>query len=155
MEILFGRNQFAVFLSFLVCGVLAGIVFDALKVKRHLFGAPNAVLFVDDFIFMLLCGILLIFNAFAFNDGNFKWYEVPFMLAGFTVYRLTLSRLVIFVFFGAIDVAKKLLKRLLRPILRLLCKGVAVISVLFWHFRCNAAVHRLKIRLQNNYPLLE
>ena len=155
MDILFGRNQFAVFLSFLVCGVLAGIGFDALKVKRHLFGAPSVVLFIDDLIFMLFCGILLIFDAFAFNNGNFKWYEVPFMLAGFTVYRLTLSRFVLFVFFSVIDLVKKLLKRLLRPFLRLLCKGVAVILALLRRLRCNAAVHRLKRRLKNNRPLLE
>lgn len=119
MAILFGRDQFPVFLSFLLCGVIAGILFDLLKIKRRIFGAPYVVLFFDDLFFMLICTVLVIFNAFAFNDGNFKWYELPFMTAGFAAYRLTLSRLFIFVCFTVIDFVKKLVYMLLAPIRKL------------------------------------
>ncbi len=122
MAILFGRNPWPVILSFFVCGMIAGVLFDLFKIKRHIFGAPQILLFFDDFIFMLTCGILVIFDAFAFNNGNFKWYEAPFMLFGFTVYRLTLSRLVIFCIFRVIDFVKKLLWRLFLPVLRFMRK---------------------------------
>ena len=119
MAILFGRDQLPVFLSFLVCGALEGILYDVLKIKRRIFGAPYVVLFVDDLLFTLSCAILVIFNAFAFNDGNLKWYELPFLTAGFVIYRLTLSRLFILVCFTVIDFFKRLIYAILAPVKKL------------------------------------
>lgn len=122
MAILFGRDQLPVFLSFLVCGMLSGALFDLLKIKRRIFGAPAAILFVDDLLFMLCSAVLVIFNAFAFNDGNMKWYEIPFMTAGFALYRVTLSRLFIGVCFAVIDFVKRLLRKIFSPIRKLLLR---------------------------------
>ena len=155
MAILFGRNQFTAVLAFLVCGVLCGALFDALKVKRHLFGSPGVILFADDLLFMLSSGILLIFCAFAFNDGNFKWYETPCMLTGFGVYRLTLSRPVIWVLFAVIDGTKKLIKRLLRPVLRLFCRFGRAVFLLWQNINRFLAEVRLQKHLEHGYPLFE
>ena len=154
MALLFGRDQLPVFLSFLVCGVLVGVLFDVLKIKRHLFCAPGFIVFIDDLVFMLTCGVIVIFNAFAFNDGNFKWYEAPLMLGGFAVYRLTLSRLVIFCIFAVIDFVKKMLRKLVSPLVRLALKSIKKIQKTVECFRQKQTVHRLKKRISNCYLLV-
>ncbi len=135
MAILFGRNQLPVFISFLICGVISGVVYDLLRIKRRIVPANNIVLFFDDMAFMLFNAVLVIFNAYAFNNGNLKWYEFPLMLMGFSVYRLTLSVLFIKIVFKVIDVTKHLILRfVISPVARLfnrfktellnLCKSV-------------------------------
>ena len=142
MDILFGRSQLPVIVAFLVCGVIAGAVYDVFKIKRRIFGANYIVLFIDDFIFMFLCTILVIFCAFATNNGNMKWYELPLMVSGFYVYRKTLSVLFIKVAFFLIDKTKLLLKFLLRPVKRLLeyfghfiCKGLERLYLTFVYIK--------------------
>ncbi len=153
MAILFGRNPWPVILSFFVCGMIAGVLFDLFKIKRHIFGAPRILLFFDDFIFMLTCGILVIFDAFAFNNGNFKWYEAPFMLFGFTVYRLTLSRLVIFCIFGIIDFVKKMLWRLFMPVLRFMRKLFGKSREAFFKVQVHRKFLRFQKSLTRCYPI--
>lgn len=116
MAILFGRDPFPVVIAFLCCGVLVGVTYDLFRIKRRLFGQHPLVVFADDVFVMLFCGMLVLLCAYAFNDGNFKWYELPCMFFGFSAYRVTLSRVVIGVCFACIGYLKILLKRMLCPI---------------------------------------
>ena len=116
MDILFGKNQFTVIISFFVCGIICGIIFDIFKIKRRIFGSPYIVLLIDDLIFMLSVAVIVIFNAYAFNNGNMKWYESPAMLFGFWIYRKTMSVIFIKVSFFIIDKIKLLITKLLIPV---------------------------------------
>lgn len=116
MSILFGRNQFPVFISFLICGVVCGIFYDILKIKRRIISDNYLFLFIDDLFFCFFSTVVFIFNAYSFNDGNIKWYEFPLMGFGFAVYRKTLSVLFIGGCFWIIDRTKKLLLAILVPV---------------------------------------
>ncbi len=118
MSILFGRNQFPVLISFLICGVICGIFYDILKVKRRIFTDKFFFLFIDDLIFCLFSTVVFLFNAYSFNDGNIKWYEFPAMAFGFAVYRKTLSVIFIGACFWLIDRTKKLIIAMLVPIFK-------------------------------------
>lgn len=91
MAILFGRNQLPVVLSFFVCGSILGIAFDILKIKRMLFGSNFLFTFFDDSFFCVVSGMMIVVNAYALNDGNMKWYEIPLTVAGFSLWHCTLS----------------------------------------------------------------
>lgn len=116
MDILFGRPQTPVFISFAVCGVLLGFVYDLFKVKRKLFGENAFVLFIDDFFFMMISALTVVFNSYAFNNGNMRFYEIPVMILFFAIYRKTLSIPVIKLCFFIVDVVKKLLRAVFNPI---------------------------------------
>ena len=131
MDILFGKNQVPVIISFFICGILSGVLFDLLKIKRRILGANKFILFIDDFAFMILCGIIVIFNAYSFNNGNMKWYEIPDMVSGFIVYRKTVSVIFIKVCFYIIDKTKKLLYILLLPIKKLIIKIINSTHVVY------------------------
>ena len=95
MDILFGRDQLPVILSFFACGMISGIISDFLCIKRRYFKENRIIIFIDDFLFMIINAIIVIFNAYSFNDGNMKWYEIPMMFFGFVIYKKTFSRLFI------------------------------------------------------------
>ena len=121
MDILFGRAQLPVIISFFVCGVMCGILYDVLKIKRRIFGSRAVILFFDDLLFMLVATVTIIFNAYAFNNGNFKWYEVPVMTLGFFLYMISLSRLFTAVCFAVIDTVKRFIEKyFITPIEKLL-----------------------------------
>ncbi len=123
MEILFGRSPYPVLVSFAVCGMLAGLLYDLLKIKRKLLGAPALVVFADDVFFCFCTAVAVVFDAYAFNDGNLKWYEAPAMLAGWLLYRRTLSRLLIKTADWLIGLVGGLVKRVTVPLCRLLKKS--------------------------------
>jgi hypothetical protein len=109
MNIFFPPHQEKVFVIMLIFGVISGVLFDLFRVKRHLLGENSVILFADDLIFSLLTLLLFLFTVFVANNGIFRWYEVLFSLIGFWLYRLTLSKTLIFVSFKVIDFVKKLL----------------------------------------------
>lgn len=116
MAIFLGRNQLPVFISFVICGVICGVFYDLLKIKRRIMFKRYIFLFIDDLIFCGFATVLFLFNAYAFNDGNLKWYELPFMVTGFLIYRKTLSVLFIGICFFIIDKIKQLLKFIFSPV---------------------------------------
>lgn len=120
MEILFGRNQLPVFISFFICGIISGVFCDLLRIKRRILFSNFIILFFDDLVFFGFCTLLIIFNAYCFNNGNMKWYEIPVMISGFALYRKTLSRVFTGVCFTVIDFLKKLIRIAFSPIRRLI-----------------------------------
>ena len=128
MDILFGRAQLPVIISFFVCCVMCGILYDVLKIKSRIFGSRAVILFFDDLLFMLVATVTIIFNAYAFNNGNFKWYEVPVMTLGFFLYMISLSRLFTAVCFAVIDTVKRFIKKYcitpIEKLLRIIVKTV-------------------------------
>lgn len=118
MSILFGRNQLPVLISFVICGIVCGIFYDILKIKRRIFTDKYIFLFFDDLLFCMFSTIVFIFNAYSFNDGNIKWYEFPCMAFGFGVYRKTLSVIFIGVCFWLIDKTKELLLAMFVPVVK-------------------------------------
>lgn len=122
MAILFGRDQLPVFLSFLVCGVLAGVLFDVLKIKRHMFGAPGFIVFIDDLNSCLHAVSLSFLTPLLSTTAILNGTKCRSCSGGFAVYRLTLSRIVIFCIFAVIDFVKKMLRKLVTPLVRLTLK---------------------------------
>lgn len=113
MNIFFPPHQEKVFVIMLIFGVISGVLFDLFRIKRHLLGENSVILFADDLIFSLLTLLLFLFTVFVANNGIFRWYEVLFSLIGFWLYRLTLSKTLIFVSFKVIDLFLLIVKKLL------------------------------------------
>ena len=116
MDVLFGRSQLPVFLSFVICGVISGVFYDILKIKRRIFAERFIFLFIDDLLFCTFCTMLILFNAYSFNDGNIKWYEIPFMAMGFILYRKTLSYVFVGFCYFVIDTTEHFLCFLFTPV---------------------------------------
>lgn len=94
MNIFFPPHQETVFALMSLVGALLGFIYDAFKFKRILFGKCTLVLFFDDFTFMLISCVIFILSVFILNNGRIRWYEFAFCIIGFSVYRITLSKII-------------------------------------------------------------
>ena len=120
MNIFFPPNQELLFLYSFLCGIALGIVYDVFAVKRSLTVSCWWILLIDDTLFSL--AFLLLFEAvvFTFNDGRVRGYELLFTLLGFVCYKITLSRIVMFVFDKISRMLKFTLKKIIGYILRVI-----------------------------------
>lgn len=89
-------------------GVVLGASYDVLRLSRVMLGLPgrrlvtgrwrrvgvHALLFVQDVLFGLLGGLMLVLLLYYTNDGQFRGLAVVGMLSGFFVYYYTLGGLV-------------------------------------------------------------
>ncbi len=123
MEILFGRAVLPVLVAYFVCGVLWGMLYDLMRIKRELLPSPAIIVFFEDILFMFVGGAFVLLCAYAYNNGNYRWYELPVMLMGVCLYRVTLSRLLMGVSLKCVRLLKRQIKRLLSPLLRICEKG--------------------------------
>lgn len=117
MSILFSPNQHFVFISMLVLGCVLGVIYDALKVKRMIFGSFYLAVFFDDLLFSFVSFTLFVLCIFAFNSGIVRWFEFVACFIGFLVYRFTISRVVIKIFELVTSLFRKLIKFIIKLVL--------------------------------------
>lgn len=154
MEILFGRDQLPVVISFFICGVFSGIIYDLLKIKRYIIRTPAVILFVDDLLFMLCNAMIVVFNAYAFNNGNIKWYEFPVMITAFFVYKSTLSVLFLKAAFALIALVKKTIFLMLAPVKKALNKAFRLLRCFLERLYLMIVVYIYKRRMLNMDKLI-
>lgn len=111
----FDSNQFFVFLIAQALGFVIGIYYDVFRIKRLMFGNGKVQLFFDDLLFTQTSCIIIIVYVFMANNGIYRWYEFISVLLGFALYRVTLSKTVMFVFEKLIFLLKLALRALLVP----------------------------------------
>ena len=116
MSIFYPPGQEKIFAVMLVFGAVMGVLFDMFKIKRRLLGNSVPVIFLDDLIFSLVSVIAFLFTVFVANNGIFRWFEVFFAALGFCLYRLTLSKFVLIVFYKIIDLFLFAVRRTLQII---------------------------------------
>ena len=68
----FSQEQFFIF--FFIIGIIIGIIFDIFKVLRKSFKTPDIITFIEDLIFIVLSGILLIFGILKLNGGEIRFF---------------------------------------------------------------------------------
>jgi hypothetical protein len=62
--------------------------------KRRI--AKNIIIFVTDFVWVIYSAFGLVIINYAYNEGGVRFFTVVGMVAGFTLYYFTLSRLTVF-----------------------------------------------------------
>lgn len=94
---------------FTVTGIVIGILFDIFRITRKSFKTPDFVTYLEDIIFWILTGFILLFTIFTFNNGEIRIYIFVALLLGLCLYILTLSRYFIKISVTILQFAKKIL----------------------------------------------
>jgi len=136
-------NQAYIFFVFILNGILIGILFDLFRILRKSFKTPDIITYVQDVVFWLLTGLLTLFFLFQFQYGALRLYVLIGILAGVSIYLLTISKYFILLNVTIIkfikDIIRKIISILIYPIkvlLRLLRKiFIKPISFLFINVR--------------------
>lgn len=91
-------GQLYVFSCFLLTGFSIGLLFDIFRIFRKSFKTNDFITYVQDFIFWILTGIIVLYSIFTFNNGELRGYIFIAMILGVILYLLLLSNYVIFIF---------------------------------------------------------
>lgn len=103
------QNQVYTFFIFILNGLLIGLLFDTFRILRKSFKFSNIITNLQDIIFWILSGLILIYSIFEFTDGELRLYIFLGILLGFIAYLLIFSKIYIKVCVDIILVIKKIL----------------------------------------------
>lgn len=79
-------------LIFIVVGIVLGIIFDSFRIIRKSFKTPDFVTYIEDILFWIISGIILLFCIFTFNNGELRLYLFASIIVGNIIYMVTLSK---------------------------------------------------------------
>ena len=85
-------NQLYSLVIYLICGIIIGTLFDTFRALRKTFRTSDIVTYIEDFVFWIMTGLILIFVFFNFSDGQIRIYNLIGLLIGTISYMILLSK---------------------------------------------------------------
>ena len=68
-------NQAYLFLIFVINGLLIGLLFDFFRILRLSFKTRDFVTYIEDIIFWIITGIIVLYSIFIFNNGEIRFFR--------------------------------------------------------------------------------
>ena len=102
-------NQAYLFLIFMVNGIIIGILFDFFRILRKSFKTADLITYIEDILFWILAGIILLYSIFVFNNGEIRLFMFLAVILGTIIYMLIASKYVIKINVTIIKFIKKIL----------------------------------------------
>lgn len=115
-------NQAYLFLIFTLIGIIIGFLFDIFRILRKSFKTNDIITYIEDIIFWIISGIILIYAMCKFTDGELRFYTIIGLSLGAIIYLLTVSKYVIKISVFVINILKKILLYPLLIIFKILRK---------------------------------
>lgn len=85
-------NQAYLFLIFTINGIFIGILFDIFRVLRRSFKTSDIITYIQDILFWILTGIILLYSVFTFSNGEIRFYMFLGVFLGSLLYMLMFSK---------------------------------------------------------------
>lgn len=102
-------NQLYVFSSFILTGFAIGILYDIFRILRRSFKTADIITYIQDFIFWILTGLILLYSIFTFNNGELRSFIFIGIITGIIIYILLVSKFFIKGATKTIYILKKIL----------------------------------------------
>lgn len=109
------ENQAYLFLVFSLTGIFIGCLFDFFRILRKLFKTSNLITYIEDILFWILTGIIILYVIWYFNDGEIRLYLLLGLIMGIVIYILTISNIFFKIVFNILYKIKKILTLILSP----------------------------------------
>lgn len=88
-------NQAHLFLIFCVNGIIIGLLFDFFRILRRSFKTHDIVTYIQDILFWVLTGAILLYSIFTFNNGEIRLFMFLGIALGVIFYMLCISSYII------------------------------------------------------------
>ena len=88
-------DQALLFLIFIVNGIIIGLLFDFFRILRRSFKTKDFITYIEDILFWVLTGLLLLYSVFTFNNGEIRLYMFIGALLGCIIYMLSISNFIV------------------------------------------------------------
>lgn len=102
-------NQAYLFMVFSIVGVIIGLLFDIFRIIRKTFKTNDIITYLEDILFWILTGIIIIYAMYKFCDGELRFFMIMGIILGTCMYIVTISQYVIKISVFIINIAKKIL----------------------------------------------
>ena len=104
------QDQAYLFLVFSLTGVAIGILFDFFRILRRSIKTLDIITYIEDILFWILTGLLVLYNIWYFNNGEIRIYMFLGIIMGILVYMSTLSSIIIKIFTKILQTIIKVLE---------------------------------------------
>ena len=125
------QNQAYLFLVFSLTGVAIGVLFDIFRILRKSIKIPNIIIYIEDILFWILAGLLILYNIWYFNDGEIRVYMFLGIIIGLLLYMSTLSNIIIKIFSKILQTIIKVLEIPFKTIIAIFRKIITTIAPFF------------------------
>ena len=85
-------NQAYIFLIFVINGFLIGVLFDIFRILRKSFRTKDIITYIEDILFWILTGLLLLYSIFTFSNGEIRLYMFLGVFTGCILYMILISQ---------------------------------------------------------------
>ncbi len=113
------QNQAYLFLVFSLTGVAIGVLFDFFRILRRTIKTSNVITYVEDVLFWILTGLLVLYNIWYFNNGEIRIFMFLGIILGVLIYMSTLSNILINVFSKILQTIIRILEVPIKTILKI------------------------------------
>lgn len=149
-------SQLHIFLCFLLTGFIIGILFDIFRILRRSFKTCDVITYIQDFIFWILTGIILLYSIFTFNNGELRGFVFVGIMLGIIFYLLLISKYFLKISVTIIISIKKVLyfpfKKLFYFSNKYIIKPIASkISKIHFKFSIKLPKIKLKVQKKDNF----
>lgn len=110
-------NQAYLFLIFTMNGIIIGILFDIFRILRKSFKTADLITYVQDILFWILTGIILLYSIFTFSNGEIRFYMFLGVFIGCLIYMLIFSKYFIQINVKIILIIKKIVGKIISIII--------------------------------------
>jgi len=100
-------NQAYLFMVFTLVGIAIGVLFDIFRILRKTIKTKDFVTYIEDILFWILTGLIIIFSMYKFCDGELRFFMIIGLILGTIIYLLTISEYIIRISVFIINLAKK------------------------------------------------
>ena len=111
-------EQLTSFIIFTVIGVIISIIFDIFRILRKTFKTPDIITYIEDVIFLIVTGLIILFSIFLFNNGELRLYIFIGISIGIVLYMLFISKYFIKLNVFMINLIKNIIVKILHIILK-------------------------------------
>ena len=105
-------NQAYIFLIFIANGIVIGLLFDLFRIMRRSFKTSDVMTYIEDILFWILTGILILYSIFVFNNGELRLFMFLAIGIGIITYILLFSSYIIKINVTIINFFKKILLKI-------------------------------------------
>lgn len=125
------QNQAYLFLVFSLTGVTIGVLFDFFRILRRTIKTSNIITYIEDVLFWILTGLLVLYNIWYFNNGEIRVYMFLGIILGVLIYMSTLSNILIKIFSKILQIIIKVLELPFKTIISIFRKIITAIVTIF------------------------
>lgn len=109
-------NQITTLLIFAITGIIIGILFDFFRIQRKIIKTFDFVTYIQDILFWLFSGIIVIFSIMKFTNGELRSYMIFGIILGIIIYFSLFSKFVIKISVKIIQFLLRIISFFLLPI---------------------------------------